>query len=134
MRHSAFRFSRVVILPLLAFSMCENVFAQGRIVRPPLFFHEEWKQTPAGGEHPVTQDGVANPSLELKLYGIIRQRGAAHGQRQGRKQPDSRLDRALPTPCAVALRAQGQLRRSDGSRPNPLGHQDVRVPSDSARS
>ena len=69
MRHSVFQFPRVVILPLLAFSMGANAFAQGRVVRPPLFFHEEWKQTPAGGEHPVTQDGVANPSLELKLYG-----------------------------------------------------------------
>ena len=37
--------------------------------RPPLFFKEEWKQTPAGGEHPVTPESIANANLELKLYG-----------------------------------------------------------------
>ena len=42
----------------------------GRGGRAPLFFREEWKQTPAGGEHPVTPaEAVANPNLELKLYG-----------------------------------------------------------------
>lgn len=38
-------------------------------VRPPLFFRETWKQTPAGGEHPTGQDQVASANLELKLYG-----------------------------------------------------------------
>jgi hypothetical protein len=38
--------------------------------RPALFFREEWKQTAAGGEHPVgPADAVSNPNLELKLYG-----------------------------------------------------------------
>jgi hypothetical protein len=37
--------------------------------RPPLFFREEWKMGPAAGEHAVTQDGIANANLELKLYG-----------------------------------------------------------------
>ena len=37
--------------------------------RPPLFFREEWKMAPGAGEHAVTADGVANPNLELKLYG-----------------------------------------------------------------
>src|SRR5881396_1400364 len=36
----------------------------GRGGRAPLFFREEWKQTPAGGEHPVTPaEAVANPNL-----------------------------------------------------------------------
>jgi hypothetical protein len=38
-------------------------------VKPPLFFKEEWKQTPAGGEHETTQESVGNPVLELKHYG-----------------------------------------------------------------
>lgn len=38
-------------------------------MRPPLFFKEEWKQTPAGGEHDISQESVLNPALELKLYG-----------------------------------------------------------------
>src|SRR5512132_1045255 len=38
--------------------------------RPPLFFREEWKQTPAGGEHPVVPaEAVANPDLTLSLLG-----------------------------------------------------------------
>ena len=69
MRDGTFRSPKIFGLLLLALSMGTNAFAQGRAGRPPLFFHEEWKQTPAGGEHPVTQDGLANASLELKLYG-----------------------------------------------------------------
>lgn len=37
--------------------------------RPQLFFREEWKQAPGAGEHAVDVAGVANPNLELKLYG-----------------------------------------------------------------
>ena len=37
--------------------------------RAPLFFREEWKQTPGAGEHAVGTEGVANSNLELKLYG-----------------------------------------------------------------
>ncbi len=40
-----------------------------RVTRPPLFFKEEWKQLPSGGEHPITPAAPANPDLELKLYG-----------------------------------------------------------------
>ena len=37
----------------------------------PLFFREDWKQvTGLPTEHPITQAGVANPNLELKLYGL----------------------------------------------------------------
>jgi len=40
-----------------------------RVTRPALFLREEWKQIPAGGEHPVTMEATANENLELKLYG-----------------------------------------------------------------
>ena len=109
MRHSAFRFPLVVILPLLALSMCENVFAQGRTVRPPLFFHEEWKQTPAGGEHPVTQDGVANPGLELKLYGISGKEVQLTGSAKDENNPIHVWTGLCSTPCAVALRHKDNL-------------------------
>jgi hypothetical protein len=33
--------------------------------RPPLFFREEWKQGPNGGENPVSAASLANPNLEL---------------------------------------------------------------------
>jgi hypothetical protein len=35
--------------------------------RPPLLFREAWKQTPQGGEHPVTEVSVGNPSLQVQL-------------------------------------------------------------------
>jgi len=45
-------------------------------VRPPLLFREEWKQPPYTGELDdekrrikLTQDAIANPNLELVLYG-----------------------------------------------------------------
>ncbi len=39
-----------------------------RVTRPLLFFREEWKQTPAGGEHAVVpSEALSNPNLELKL-------------------------------------------------------------------
>jgi hypothetical protein len=42
--------------------------------RPPLLFKEEWKQPPYTGElndenRRATQEAVANPALEIKLYG-----------------------------------------------------------------
>jgi hypothetical protein len=37
--------------------------------KPSLFFKEEWKQTPAGGEHEMDQASVLNPVLEFKHYG-----------------------------------------------------------------
>ena len=33
--------------------------------RPSLFFREEWKQGPGGGEHAVTAASLANANLEL---------------------------------------------------------------------
>jgi len=37
-----------------------------RMARPPLFLKEQWKQTAAGGEHPVVPtEALANPNLEL---------------------------------------------------------------------
>jgi hypothetical protein len=42
---------------------------RGPAPRPGLFFEETWQQIPAGGENPISQAHVANPALELKLYG-----------------------------------------------------------------
>ena len=39
-----------------------------KLTRPGLFFREEWKQAPQGGEHTATPESVGNPNLELKLY------------------------------------------------------------------
>jgi hypothetical protein len=37
--------------------------------RPALFFKEEWKQNEKNDEHPATQESIANPNLELRMYG-----------------------------------------------------------------
>lgn len=72
--------------------------------RPPLFLREEWKQTPAGGEHPVTADSVANPNLELKLYGPTSKELLLTGSAQDENNPIHIWTGMCTTPCAVALR------------------------------
>ena len=62
----------------------EQTQARPPAAPPPLFFKEAWKQTPEGGEHPVSLDVVSNPNLELKLYGAgkdILVNGAAGNER-----------------------------------------------------
>src|SRR5215467_8467832 len=72
--------NRVAMVSALALFGVAGAFAQARgggqaprgegvSNRPPLFFKEEWKQLPSGGEHPVTTEATANANLELKLYG-----------------------------------------------------------------
>ena len=71
--------------------------------RPALFFREDWKQTEKGGEHPVLPESVANPNLELKLYGISKDvllTGAAGDDNN----PIHVWTGVCTSPCAVALR------------------------------
>ena len=76
--------------------------APPRATRPPLFFKEEWKQTPAGGEHPVNpQEALSNSNLEVKLYGTeILLTGAA----QDESNPIHLWTGTCTTPCGVSLR------------------------------
>jgi hypothetical protein len=88
----------------------EPVAAQGRGTatpprgRAPLFFREEWKQVPAGGEHPVTPDSVTNPSLELKLYGASGKDIQLTGSAQDETNPIHLWTGLCTTPCAAAFR------------------------------
>ena len=104
MRNSTFRFLTIACLTLLGSADSGSAFAQGRAVRPPLFFHEEWKQTPAGGEHPVTPEGLANPNLELKLYGTSSKEVQLTGSAKDENNPIHLWTGLCSTPCAVALR------------------------------
>jgi hypothetical protein len=104
MSYSAFQFSSVACLLLLGMADSSRVFAQGRAGRPPLFLREEWKQTPTGGEHPVTADGLANPNLELKLYGSTSKDVQLTGSAQDDNNPIHLWTGLCTTPCAVALR------------------------------
>lgn len=54
-------------LPLLLMLSCAAVPAAENPDRPPLFFREDWKETPA--ETPATQAHVANANLVLTIHG-----------------------------------------------------------------
>jgi hypothetical protein len=72
--------------------------------RAPLFFREEWKQTPAGGEHPVTPESIGNSNLELKLYGITSKEVQLTGSPTDENNPTHVWTGTCSTPCAVAFR------------------------------
>ena len=78
--------------------------AGGRATRPPLFLKEEWKQTPANDEHPVTQQSIGNPNLELKLYGSTSKEVQLTGRPGDENNPTHVWTGTCSTPCAVALR------------------------------
>jgi len=76
-----------------------------RVTRPPLFFREVWKQTPAGGEHTVVpSEALSNPNLELKLYGSTGKEIQLTGSAQDENNPIHLWTGLCTTPCAVALR------------------------------
>ena len=78
--------------------------APARTGRPPLFFREEWKQVPGGGEHPITPDAVASANLELRLYGASSKEIQLTGSAQDENNPIHPWTGLCTTPCGVALR------------------------------
>ncbi len=79
-----------------------------KLTRPAQFFKEEWKQAPPGGEHPVAQDSIGNPNLELKLYvpaGEILLTGTASDENN----PTHVWTGMCTSPCAVALREKSSF-------------------------
>jgi hypothetical protein len=75
-----------------------------RVTRPPLFLREDWKQIPGGGEHGLTQAYVANPDLELKLYGEDGKNMQATGADGDENNPTHAWTGLCEKPCALALR------------------------------
>jgi len=75
--------------------------ARGGTGRIPLFFKEEWKSD--GTEQPATQNAVANPNLELKLYGQNHDVLIA-GASTNESNPVHVWTGTCTTACAVALR------------------------------
>jgi hypothetical protein len=71
--------------------------------KAPLFFREEWKNAPGGGEHTATQDAVMNPQLELKLYGVSKEVQEL-GNTNNPDNPPHVWTGLCTAPCAVALR------------------------------
>ena len=72
--------------------------------RAPLFFREEWKTAPGGGEHAATQDAVVNPRLELKLYGESSKEIQELGNVSDPNNPPHVWTGLCTSPVAVALR------------------------------
>ena len=77
--------------------------------RPPLFLKEEWKQTPAGGEHPVTPESIGNPNLELKLYGSSSKEIQLTGAASDENNPIHVWTGTCTSPCAVAFRDKNNM-------------------------
>jgi len=70
----------------------------------PLFFREDWK--PVAGlptEHPITQVGVGNPNLELKLYGPASKDIQENGTTTDTNNPMHVWTGLCEGPCALAL-------------------------------
>jgi hypothetical protein len=79
--------------------------AAPRVTKAPLFFREEWKQTPAGGEHPVDiASAVANPNLELKLIGPTGKEMLMTGAATDENNPTHLWTGMCTTPCGFTLR------------------------------
>jgi hypothetical protein len=79
--------------------------AAPRATRPALFFKEEWKQTPQGGEHPIVFDStLSNPALELKVYGPSSKELLLTGDAGNELNPIHIWTGMCTTPCAVALK------------------------------
>jgi hypothetical protein len=77
---------------------------KGAAARPPLFFREEWKQTPKGGEAAITPSAVSNASLELKLYGPHGKDIQLTGSAGDENNPIHLWTGLCESPCAAALR------------------------------
>jgi hypothetical protein len=110
---------QLVAISALALVVTSTAFAQqpaaqegrgggrggARVTRPPLFFKEEWKQTPQGGEHPIMFDStLSNPNLELKVYGPSSKELLLTGAANDETNPIHIWTGMCTTPCAVALR------------------------------
>jgi hypothetical protein len=78
--------------------------APARATRPAIFLKEEWKQTAANDEHPVTQESLANPNLELKLYGPSAKEIQLTGRAADETNPIHVWTGMCTTPCALAFR------------------------------
>src|SRR5262249_50476513 len=101
-----------IVVSLFVLTVVSPMFAQpGRPapMRPPLFFSESWKPlpTPADdhGAWPASQGGVANPNLELTLYGTTSKEIQLVAGRGGSNVVPTNLWTGTTTsPSAAALR------------------------------
>jgi hypothetical protein len=97
-----------------ALCLAATALAQGPASQPSLVFREEWK-APADVEHPVAQDSVANPNLEIKLYGDgVGGKSPDHGiwivkHNPPTVEPTHAWTGQCTSPCAFSLRDKDDL-------------------------
>ena len=72
--------------------------------RPGLFFSEEWKETTETGDITVAQRFVANPNLELKLYGPGANGQMITGSAANPQNPTHVWNGMCAANCAMTLR------------------------------
>jgi len=72
--------------------------------RPSLFFSEEWKETTETGDITVSQQFVANPNLELKLYGPGAKGQMITGSAKNPQNPTHVWNGMCAANCAMTLR------------------------------
>jgi hypothetical protein len=72
---------------------------------PPLFFREDWQEVKGVPvEHPITQAAVANPNLEIKLYGPSGKDIVENGLPGNIDNPPHLWTGLCTSTCAAALR------------------------------
>jgi len=79
--------------------------ARGRI---PLFFKEEWKNDTGENEPKIAQGFVANPNLEVKLYGPTGKEILISGAANNESNPVHPWTGMCTTPCGAGLRHKTQ--------------------------
>src|SRR5262245_20478794 len=76
----------------------------GRATRPGAAAKEDWEQAEKNDEPPVTQASIANPNLELKLYGSSSKEIQLTGRAGDETNPIHVWTGMCTTPCALTLR------------------------------
>src|SRR5262249_13352214 len=113
---------QLTVLCFLSLSFAQSLAAQqqegqrgqrgggARVTRAPLLFREVWKQTPAGGEHPVdVGQALSSPALELKLLGPTGKEILMTGSATDENNPIHLWTGMCTTPCAFTLRDKGNF-------------------------
>ena len=99
----------IALLVLTSAAAAQQPGSRAVPMRPPLFFSESWKPLPTPpddhGAWPATQEGVANPNLEMTLYGTTAKEIQLVAGRGGSNVVPTNLWTGTTTsPSAVALR------------------------------
>ena len=88
----------------LAQAPAEKGKGKGGAKRPELVFKEDWRDGSVKGEHPVMADNLANPNLELKLYGPSGKEIQETGTPGDENNPPHLWTGLCTSPCAATFK------------------------------